>query len=228
MSNSDKDENYNAVKQIAQVHGGAKFGVADLDGYRFNFHEFRGYKYGISVAVRLSDGILKTLKQHATALYAYHYRQINFVLDQLATHISLFVQNRGYAALPIPASQFIDWSKMLAHLSHRDVAVRAGLGWIGRNNLLVTPEFGSRVRLVTVLTDMPLRTDTEIEFGCGNCYACVNACPANAIQKKPEDFNAEKCISYIRETKKANALAQFICGVCQKVCYPPSSREIRG
>lgn len=218
-------DNYEKVKEIAERWGAAKFGVADLSDFKFEFTEFRGFKYGISCAVRLSDGILNTLKDHATPLYAYHYRQINFVLDQMATHISSFIQDMGYIALPIPASQFVDWSKMIAHLSHRDVAVKAGLGWIGRNNLLVTPEYGARIRLVTVLTNMPLKTDKPIDFGCGDCLACYNACPAQAIAKEPGDFDVEKCIAYIRETKKKYALAQFICGVCQKVCYPPTSRK---
>lgn len=119
-------DNYKKVKEIAVKWGASSFGVAALTDYKFKFKEFNGYNYGISCVVRLSDGILKTLKTHATALYSYHYRRINFVLDQMATHISTFIQNSGSIALPIPASQFVDWSKMLAHIAHIDVARKAG------------------------------------------------------------------------------------------------------
>lgn len=70
------------------------------------------------------------------------------------------------------------------------LAVDAGLGEMGRNGLLITPEFGPCVRLCKVITDLPLEPGRPVEFGarntCTNCGRCVEACPAGAIDARPE------------------------------------------
>ena len=67
-------------------------------------------------------------------------------------------------------------------LPHKTVATRAGLGWIGKNCLLVTREYGSAVRLSSLLTDAPLPSDVPVtESYCGNCTVCVSRCPAKAL-----------------------------------------------
>ena len=116
------------------------------------------------------------------------------------------------------SSQVIDWDDQLAHLSHKHVAVEAGLGWIGRNNLLVTPQYGARVRLGTVLTDMPLPAGAPLEEDCGECRACIEACPAGAIAEVQEDFDHVGCYEKIREMIKEVNIGQNVCGVCVKAC----------
>ena len=75
------------------------------------------------------------------------------------------IQDLGYQAIPIAASQIVDWKTQKAYLSHKHVARAAGLGWIGRNNLLVNEQFGSRIRLVTILTEIPLVTQYATTTG---------------------------------------------------------------
>ena len=65
----------------------------------------------------------------------------------------------------MPASQIVDWEKQTAHLSHKKIGELAGIGFIGRNNLLVNPEIGSRFRLATILTNMPLEPDKKLKEG---------------------------------------------------------------
>ena len=84
---------------------------------------------------------------------------MNFFLDRGALLVADRIQKSGFRSLAVAASQIVDWDKQRAHLSHKHVGRAAGLGWFGRNNLLVNPELGSRFRLVTVLTDMPLEPD---------------------------------------------------------------------
>ena len=140
-------------------------------------------------------------------------------LDQLATRIAGEIEKAGYSALPIPASQIVDWQNQKAHLSHKRIAVAAGLGWIGRNNLLVTPEFGAKVRLVTILTNMPLTGEIGQGIaGCENCFECISACPAQAIKERKEDFDHIKCFEKLKEFQKKGYSSQYICGVCVKVC----------
>ena len=72
-------------------------------------------------------------------------------------------KKEGYQSLPIPASQVLDRENWYAAISHKAVARMAGLGWQGKNLLLITPQFGSRVRLGTVLTEAPLFVDTPVK-----------------------------------------------------------------
>lgn len=70
-------------------------------------------------------------------------------------------------------------------LPHKTVATRAGIGWIGKNCLLVTREYGSAIRLSSLLTDAPLHGNDPIDKSlCGTCHKCVDACPAAALTGK--------------------------------------------
>jgi epoxyqueuosine reductase QueG len=139
-------------------------------------------------------------------------------LDQLALKAANFIQKRGYLALPIPASQILDWQKQKAHLSHKQLGVLAGLGWIGRNNLLVHKKLGSQFRLVSILTNMPLEIDKPTKDNCGRCKLCVTICPAGAIKENPSDFDYINCFEKLKEFQKQKLVDQYICGVCVKVC----------
>ena len=171
---SIEEDNYRRLKDYALSLGFSLFGVADvrdLAGTYCGIDPGTGEKLnqGVSLALRLSDAVLEAIGGHPTRLYLHHYRQANYFLDRGAFELSRFIQDRGAQALPIAASQTLDWGEQRGHLSHKEVARRAGLGWLGRNNLLVTQKFGSRVRLVTVLTDLPLKLDVSLSLGCGDC-----------------------------------------------------------
>ena len=98
--------------------------------------------------------------------------------------------------------------------------MRAGLGWRGRNNLLVNPLYGSQVRYVSVLTDMPLPDGTGAgpPEGCKDCYACLDACPVGAIHEDVADFELDRCAAQLRRFSKSEKLNTMICGLCVKVC----------
>jgi len=145
---------------------------------------------------------------------------LNLLLDQAALKISLAIQDRGYNALPIPASQIVDWEKQTAHLSHKMIALRAGTGWIGRNNLLINPLVGSKIRIATVLTDMPLQTDKPLERDCGGCRKCIEICPVSAIKESHKDWDKAACLEKLKYFSKAHNVGQYICGLCVKVCQP--------
>ena len=147
------------------------------------------------------------------------------ILDRTATLVAAFIQAHGYRALPAPASVFVDWQPQAPHLSHKMIAYRAGLGWIGRNMLLVTPEWGARVRLVTVLTDMPVESPPRPKGECGSCRRCVTSCPVGAINDGPEDFDFLACNDVNRYHEK-HGMGVRICGVCVKACRPGSGRII--
>jgi len=139
------------LKIFALKEGASLFGVAETSAFRDKFHSLspkslEGLDRAISVAFHLSDRVLEDIVDGPTKLYFFHYQRVNVFLDELALKIANCIQSHGWEALPIPASQLVDWEKQLAHISHKHLAVQAGIGWIGRNNLLVTPQFGARAK----------------------------------------------------------------------------------
>jgi epoxyqueuosine reductase len=107
-------------------------------------------------------------------------------------------------------------------------AVRAGLGWLGKHTNVITKEFGSWVFLGELLTNIELDYETElVEDHCGNCTACLDACPTDAITE-PYLVDSNLCISYATIELRSADLPQKIstnqegwlygCDICQDVC----------
>jgi len=207
----DKKLNYQKLKKLATDLGVAAFGVCD-------FTEKKDLNSAVSIAIRLSKSVLDEIEDRPTKLYFHHYRQANGLLDQIAMRISNFIQFDGYNALPVPASQIVDWEKQTAYLSHKKIAELAGIGWPGRSNLIVHPEFGSQIRLATILTDMPLSTDRPLKKDCGKCKRCIEVCPAAAIKESQKDFDHIICFEKLKFFQKQRYADQYICGICVKAC----------
>jgi len=210
------------LEKMAGSLGAALFGVAFIKEIKKEFYFsdeiLRDLDYAISIGVRLSDPVLEEISDAPTKIYYHHYRQANIALDRIAFRVSAFIQAKGYKALPVPASQIIDWESQRGHLSHKNIGRLAGLGFIGRNNLLVNPEFGARFRLVTVLTEARLERDAPIQTDCGSCRACIKVCPVGAIKERQEDFDHIKCYERLKEFRDRGIVGQFICGICVKAC----------
>jgi epoxyqueuosine reductase len=85
-------------------------------------------------------------------------------------------------------------------LSDRAVAVRAGIGWSGKNCAVMTPEFGSYVYLGEMITSIPFAPDTPMEDQCGSCTACIEACPTGALVQGGQ-INAQRCVAFLTQTK---------------------------
>ncbi len=223
MSHVTEEEGYTSVlREYSLGLGFSLFGTAGISGIRDSFllpESLReSVAFAVSLGKRLVTGVLDDILNGPTPLYFHHYRQINYFLDRGALLLASRIQDLGFRAVPIPASQVIDWQNQRAHLSHKKVGEMAGLGWTGRNNLLVTPEFGSRFRLVTVLTDMPLEAGDRLKEDCGSCRKCIGACPANAIKELREDFGHIDCFKMLKEFRNKGLVGQYICGLCVKAC----------
>jgi epoxyqueuosine reductase QueG len=216
---------YSKLNDSALSCGISAFGVSQVEDLRTHFdalslEQTEGLSYGISVGVRVSHEVLRGVITGPTRHYLHHYKMLNLLLDQTTLKLSLVIQNMGYKALPVPASQIIDWQKQTAHLSHKMIALKAGIGWIGRNNLIVHPDFGSHVRLATVLTDMPLKTDNPVEQNCGSCMKCIEVCPVSAIHESHKQWDKTACLEKLKYFAKTRNVGQYICGLCVKVCKP--------
>jgi epoxyqueuosine reductase QueG len=171
--------------------------------------------------MRLSDAILEghdPAESQRESLYWHHvYGVVTPALDLLANDVARWLAARGYRALAVPASMPYNLPRLQGIFSHKLGARLAGLGWIGKSSLLLTEQFGPRVRFVTVLTDAPLETGSPMERGCGGCRICVDACPVGAFtgaEFRDTDelavrFNAPQCSEYRRN---------HACGVCVASC----------
>lgn len=219
---SDKKQDHERLKKFVFEQGISIFGVADITKIRKDFlldeETSKKFNRALSLGKRLIDPIIDDIKDRPTPLYFHHYRQLNFFLDRVAFLTSSFIQEQGFKALPIPASQAIDWKNQKGHLSHKKIGNLAGMGWIGLNNLLVHPKLGARFRLVTVLTNMPLEADRPLTQDCGDCRKCLEVCPAQAIKERREDFDHWTCFEKLKEFRKMNLIGHHICGVCVKAC----------
>jgi len=129
------------------------------------------------------------------------------------------------------------WKGYVDHgpLLERAFAQRAGLGFIGKNTNLITPEFGSWVFLAEVVTDLKLTEDvTDLKLTedipatgqCGTCTRCIDVCPTDALNT-PYQLDARRCISYLTIENKGEIPDHFVskmegwlfgCDLCQQVC----------
>lgn len=223
------------IKDMARQYGVKYVGVADLTQAGSAVAEqggdiVAGYPYSISLGIPLIKSIVDQLPnrdQRAAALnYKLHaYNIINQRLDLTASVISGFIQSEGYRVLPIPASDRVDDERICASFSHKLGARLAGLGWIGKSCLLVTPDHGPRVRWTSILTDAPLNpTGEPMDEKCGHCTECVKICPVGAFtgkkfrsgEAREVRYDARKCEKYFKEMTGGGKLA--VCGMCLYVC----------
>jgi len=223
MNKKIEQENYTQLENIALSQGAALFGVADFKKYKACVSPeieplLEKFPYAISIGVELSCAVLDTISGGPTLIYSWHYRQINTLLDHIALNLSRFIQSQNYLSLPIAASQVVDWKQQKAHISHKHLAVSAGLGYIGRNNLLVNEKYGAGLRLVSILTNIPLIVDKPKKYDCADCHRCVAVCPVGAIKEKPEDFEHMLCYEKLKEFSKRAGVKYCICGICIKAC----------
>lgn len=150
-------------------------------------------------------------------------------LGNLQKKAEKFLRKRGFRFLCIPPDSdringtFV--SKLYGLFSHKVAATCSGLGWIGRNGLLINPRYGPRLSLVTVLTDAPLEPDSPIEESlCGECRLCVQMCPSGALSGEewsrenpfPELIDFSKCATH-KENSRAVA-GKPNCGFCINIC----------
>jgi len=207
-------------KYAAETLEAPLFGVAMTEklwlhpDYEFLRNKFQ---FAVVIGYKISYGITDTLIDGPNQLYLAYYRQVNYLLDRSATRITQWIEMHGHNAVPIAATQIIDWKSQLGILSHRHAAVEAGLAWWGRNNLAVTVEFGSHQRWATILTDMPLKPGKPHEMDCGECRACIEMCPAGAIGDTAHDFDRNRCIEILKSFGK-RGIGHYICGMCIKPC----------
>jgi epoxyqueuosine reductase len=172
------------VKQVARLYGANLVGITEVNPLWVYSHYFErstgnydrvnmNLKYAIVMGIEMEwDWIKQSPDTGASAATALVYSRMAEVTSSLAKYIRML----GYPALPSGN----DTGQNIP------LAIDAGLGELGRNGLLLSPEYGSRQRICKVFTNLPLMPDKPIDFGiqryCENCHACAQSCPVEAIR----------------------------------------------
>ncbi len=187
-----------------------------------------GLSRALVIGEALDPRIIAGIANGPTWEYCHEYRRANALLSELARLAARMLTDAGYRADPLePTSEGFDKATLSARFSHKMAATRAGIGWIGKNDLLITPGFGSAVRYATVLTDADIGTGTPVDRSkCGSCTACVDACPVHAPSGKLWDvslvredfFDVRACYRTASAYNEANGFGHTICGICIAVC----------
>ena len=191
--------------------------------------------HGIAFGIALDPAAVALVPQMASMQYYQAYQGANRRLDEISVLVQDFLTQNGYQAI----AQSIDYVNRQreqlgpdqrtgrAFLPYKTVASLAGLGWIGKNNLLITEQYGSSIRFSSVLTDAPLPIRRQVSVClCDSCHICVDACPGQAIKNKTwtpqtdrdELFDLEACKMAIAQRGKPLNIQNGSCGVCIAVC----------
>ena len=195
-------------------------GFADPEWYIRYKEEHRPNKFlkhgqtVIIIGIHLYDIILDAWSQDQTTGKNFHY--LDSILESRAHNLKDFLIKKGYN------SKIISYSP---GLFLKDSAALAGLGPIGKNNLLITKKFGSQVRLRAIVTEAPLLTGVPIENSeyCKDCNICLSKCPAEALTD--EGYNRQACESYcLSNLRKLSDYSSIWCNICIEVC-PHSTKS---
>lgn len=211
------------LKALLYRHGACLAGIGSLKGI-----EGCGYDTGVAVAVLLPKNVICDLQEAPTKEYYDLYYSLNDKLNQIVTAGEKFLQEKGFDTYAQTTDRVEIHTDRSTKLPHKTIATRAGLGWIGKNNLLVTEAFGSAVRISSLLTNAPLICDRFIDRSqCGGCSLCVRSCPAQALHgalweagmQREVLVDVEKC--YKKQTEimfRETGIETDLCGKCFAVC----------
>ncbi len=206
------------VKEVALLYGASSVGIAEMEAGRYYTHRRSGeplhldFRYAIVFAVESSKELIDRAP-HREELLA----TCNGYVDaaRVGARLSGFVKSLGYDT---SLNSMARYDAPLVPL-----AERAGLGQRGRCHFLVTPNFGNRVRLGAVLTNMPLEIDTPVDFGlpefCALCGRCAVNCPSKALSGAPRMVN-DRPVWQFDEVKCFRMWTEYAtdCGICIKSC----------
>jgi epoxyqueuosine reductase QueG len=194
---------------------------------------------GVSVIAAYPKEVILGIIELPNSLYFDWYTRLNEQLDEIVTRGAELLRAHGYTAVAQTRTQVRKSGTYYnTILPHKTVATRAGAGWIGKCALLVTEQYGSAVRLSSILTDAPLCCSEPINNSrCGDCTVCRDACPAGAVTgnlwtagiDRIELYDHLKCAKTATEQAAKAELddAGELCGRCIAVC-PQTQRYLKG
>ena len=205
---------------------------AEYDEVPENYRPTAIWKPAQTVIVLAVPMLLPIVESTPSINYQEMYTTGNILLDQMAFRLSVFLNEHGYASIPLPRDGYgnleILLKKMPASFSHVYAAKYAGLGTIGLSHNILNAKYGPRARYVSLFTEAKFTGLPVIEEDyCKKCGLCARLCPAQALTPRPDcivaDFDAIACTIYHQNLV---AESRFPCGVCVKVCSVGEDRKL--
>jgi epoxyqueuosine reductase len=196
------------------------FCIADVS--QLSNDQNRGYPVAILIGILLSPGYLHkiiTIPDYIEEMKRNNYKaedefdQKEKLIDHIADELAAFITSKGYSAFSQSEANLYsvgtyDEKNHRTPLPHKTIALLAGIGWIGKHDLLITSKQGSAISMCTVLTTVPLQTETQplLSSRCGNCTVCLDICPTGAIKGNSWSLN----------TPREELVDVYSCNTCLK------------
>jgi len=216
------------LKELSIREGADLFGIADADCYLDRVYHgnkpqdfMEEVRSVVIVAVAIPNGAIEPLPK-GRAEYTNTLMAATVALRGMAFKIARHIEKQGFKASIVPneGSEFGYWyadkKTLMADLSVKWAAYNAGMGNYGINHLLITPDYGPRVRLTAILTDAVLEhgkpTLPLVNEKCQGCQRCLSACPVQALHANGE-IHKHKCGDFM-----FSQLGGLRCGLCLKAC----------
>lgn len=228
------------IEKLAKGYGMDLVTFADISALPQTPHTV-----GIAVGVALEPALVASLLEAPSQHYYNEYNRIYDLQDEVVEACAALLHGRDYGAFAqsrkhLRAEGLQDDATNSTSLPHKTVARLGGMGWIGRCALLVTPEYGSAVRISSLTTDAPLAPSSMPGGmpGCGGCTACVDICPAGAVKgpawagvgKREDIYDADACKQAARALSRKHIEGLpgeiTLCGKCIAIC-PHTQRYLR-
>ena len=216
----NSNEVYNFIIEIMDRHSKCLYGIADI-----SYSDYYS-KYKCALVIAVPHKKIMTLDNYTEEKFEKSICGARKDCDQIISEVEDFCQEQNIEYHILPMVQKSE-ELLTASFSYKFAAVNAGLGWIGKNDVLITKKYGPRVRLSVILIDFNLPVGEPIKHSnCDdNCKHCVEACPCNFLSGVQWDINKYrdelidyhscnvKRSQYIKTYSRKNA-----CGLCMVSC----------
>jgi len=227
-----KHEEINQIQKNVEAEllssGADVVGFADVSNVEIE-HETE-LQNAISIGTAYDPALVRALDTEVDA-FEKHLDDTKKHMEGLLEICAGHLRQNGYAVWIPPISKNLPG--LMSDFSHKTAATKAGLGWVGKNALFVSPEFGCGFRLATVLTDAPLVTGPPVmESRCGKCTECVKVCPYGALKGKNwhPGIERDKLLDAFLCSRKREEYIPTLgykhpCGLCIQACPVGKKRK---
>lgn len=216
------DNNY--IKEMAYSLGADVCGIGGIKRFKDSpkgFHPLDVYSETKSVIVFGKQFSASLFETNTNVPYTFVKNKSVKLLDDISIEIASIIESKGYKAIPIPSDEPYEyWDSENTHgrgiLSLKHLAKLSGVGWIGKNTLLINKKYGNRLYLGALITNAELIEDDLISDSCTeNCNICLKSCPQSALDGITA--NQKKCRELCIYVTDGGGFV-YGCNICRKVC----------